>query len=262
MYPRDEHMLETGSIGPDDVIGSEEYVPDVGSSTERVFTVYGHGTNYCSETDELEESAGRSYGRLRNDAERVLADAGNKADHQFAPLDLPASGGIDYLAQVFFNAAYNVKTWSVSATVGGTSLGGTIPAGSYNNNGSIGPRPNDGKRGKYSAKGVFQDGDVSAFIGINTLSTAVPSLLNSTFVYLYGSPDRLAVIPHLDIYLDDSDGIVSTEPVNEQTTAPVENANITFLGLPVRVYTSGSPGSVSCAITASERWSDSDDWVE
>ena len=202
----------------------------------------------------------------------------------YNPLHPPLRDGIPYedLSTVF----YNVKEWRFTGSVAGYGFNFTVPAGCIGDYTDDFPPetsdpPNDGLRGIYCARfsnvgwtGTETTSDVGyAGVGIGcTISNTPPTNTTPAEVLSPSSTNPFTFIPFLDIklrhtYSDDenpgSNFDREIRAVPNSTPEPTEDANVTFLGIPLHTHPAvdGAPADYSLDITAEAYWTAADEWV-
>jgi hypothetical protein len=203
----------------------------------------------------------------------------------YNPLHPPLRSGIPY--EDLITVLYNVKEWRFSGTIGSNSFNGTVPAGccgdyDLNDPAIITTEPNGGDRGIYAVRFNYYARtetattddvcSVSVGIGASTVTGTAPTGVKET-ISPSSATNPYTFIPYIEILMshgftdDDTPAnnfnrIINAKP--NTTPVPVEDADVTFLGIPLHTYPSsdGTPSVYSLEITAESFWTTTDAWVQ
>lgn len=244
---------------PGDAIGVTTYDPGGGDPIATIYSSTGQtgGDFPDSENENLSDLLNRSYS---DDPDHTLSG------YEYGPFEAVNFGTVDdplFYTNFIANYWLNVKTWSVTGTIGTQTVSATIPAGTEVTDSITNPtRPNGGKRAAYtfgcSVNSPFVQGETQTQVSINALLSQTTPLSS----YFQGPTPYLAM-PLLNIRMIGGDNYqihVANGPQRVGASIASEDSNVTMLGQPMQTKLTNSPTGYSLSIEAHEWWT-TEEWI-
>jgi hypothetical protein len=243
------------TVTPADAIGATTYDPGGGDPIATIYQeAYQVGGDFPDSDNSLSYLLNRSYS---DDPDHTYGGTEN------GPFEAVNFGTVDdplFYTNFIANYWINVKTWSVTGTIGTQTVSATIPAGTKVTDSITNPtRPNGGKRAAYTfgclVNSAFVEGETQTQVSINALLSYTTPLS----IY-FQAPTPYLAMPLLNIEMTGGDNY-SIQVATVGTTGSVsEDSNVTMLGQPMQTTLTNSPTGYSLSIEAHEWWTD-EAWI-
>jgi hypothetical protein len=242
------------TVTPADAIGATTYDPGGGDPIATIYQeAYQVGGDFPDSDNSLSYLLNRSYS---DDADHTLSG------YEYGPFEAVNFGTVDdplFYTNFIANYWLNVKTWSVTGTIGTQTVSATIPAGTQVTDSITNPtRPNGGKRAAYEfgclVNSEFVEGETQTQVSINSFSTYTTPL--STY---FQAPTPYLAMPQLNIEMTGGSNY-SIRVATVGTSSASEDSNVTMLGQPMQTTLTNSPTGYSLSIEAHEWWT-TEEWI-
>lgn len=242
------------TVTPADAIGATTYDPGGGDPIATIYQeAYQVGGDFPDSDNSLSYLLNRSYS---DDADHTLSG------YEYGPFEAVNFGTVDdplFYTNFIANYWLNVKTWSVTGTIGTQTVSATIPAGTQVTDSITNPtRPNGGKRAVYEfgclVNSEFVEGETQTQVSINSFSTYTTPL--STY---FQAPTPYLAMPQLNIEMTGGSNY-SIRVATVGTSSASEDSNVTMLGQPMQTTLTNSPTGYSLSIEAHEWWT-TEEWI-
>ena len=239
---------------PGDAIGVTTYDPGGGAPIATIYSGTGQtGGDFPDSDRNLSGLLNRSYSDDPNHALEGF---------EYGPFEAVNFGTVDdplFYTNFITNYWLNVKTWSVTGTIGTQTVSATIPAGTKVTDSITNPtRPNGGKRAAYtfgcSVSSPFAQGETQTSVSIGPFGLPTPPL--STY---FQGPTPYLAMPLLNIRMTGGDGY-TIQVATVGTGSASEDSNVTMLGQPMQTELTNSPTGYSLSIEAHEWWT-TEEWI-
>jgi hypothetical protein len=240
---------------PADAIGVTTYDPGGGAPIATIYQqAYQVGGDFPDSDSGLNYLLNRSYS---DDPDHTLSG------YEYGPFEAVNFGTVDdplFYTNFIANYWLNVKTWSVTGTIGTQTVSATIPAGTKVTDSITNPtRPNGGKRAAYEfgclVNSPFVQGETQTQVSINSISSYTTPL--STY---FQGPTPYLAMPQLNIEMTGGDSYAIQVATVGTTGSVSEDSNVTMLGQPMQTKLTNSPTGYSLSIEAHEWWTD-EEWI-
>jgi len=242
------------AVTPADAIGVTTYDPGGGDPIATIYQdAYQIGGDFPDSDNGLGYLLNRSYS---DDPDHA------SSGYEYGPFEAANFGTVaDPIFYTNFIANYwlNVKTWSVTGTIGTQTVSATIPAGTFVTDLIANPtRPNGGKRAAYQfgclVNSEFVEDETQTQVSINAyLSQTAP--LSS---YFQGPTPYLAM-PQINVEMTGGNNY-TIQVATIGTGSASEDSNVTMLGHSMQTELTNSPTGYSLSIEANEWWT-TEEWI-